>query len=82
MSGLLSRFTTRGASALGICALVVGLTMTAPTQARAADWVTIAAGAAFVGLVFTVVTRPQHKPTHTVIARYCHSAKTGLYHKC
>ncbi|MFU8897477.1 MAG: hypothetical protein ACNA7L_01160 [Roseinatronobacter sp.] len=79
MTGLLTRLATRGATTLSVCALVGGLAITAPTQAKASEWVAVAVGAAIVGIV---LGGGKKHPEYTVIARYCENPKTGLYHKC
>ncbi|MCC5955765.1 MAG: hypothetical protein JJU07_06655 [Natronohydrobacter sp.] len=79
MTGLMTRLATRGAATLSICALVGGLAMTAPTQAKASEWIAVAVGATIVGIVLGGAKK---KPEYRVIARYCENPKTGLYHKC
>lgn len=80
MTGLFTRLAARGAATLSICALVGGLVLTAPTQAKATDWVSVAVGATLLGIVLGGGTKK--KPKYTVIARYCENPKTGLYYKC
>lgn len=77
MTGLFSRVIARMATGLSVFALAAGLSMTAPTQAKA-DATALAAGAVLVAIVLKGAKKPKHK----VIARYCHSHKTGLYHSC
>lgn len=77
MTGLFSRGITRVATGLSVFALAAGLTMTMPTQAKA-DATALAAGAVLVAIVLGGGKKPKHR----VIARYCHSYKTGLYHSC
>ncbi|MCC5967886.1 MAG: hypothetical protein JJU24_17355 [Natronohydrobacter sp.] len=79
MSGLITRLAARGAATLSICALVGGLVITTPTQAKASEWLAVAVGAAMLGIVLGGAKK---KPKYTVIARYCENPKTGLYHKC
>lgn len=79
MTGLFTRLAARGATTLSICALAGGLVLTAPTQAKAADWATVAVGAAILGIVLGGAKK---KPKYKVIARYCENPKTGLYCKC
>ena len=77
MTGLFSRVSARMATGLSVIALAAGLTMTVPTQAKA-DAATLAVGAVLAAIVIKGAKKPKYK----VIARYCHSHKTGLYHSC
>ncbi len=80
MTGLFKRLVARGAATLSICALAGGLVLTAPTQAKATDWVSVAVGAAIIGIVLG--GGKKKKPKYEVIARYCENPHTGLYYKC
>lgn len=69
----------RAVGVAAICGLAVGATLSAPTAAKAEAWAAGAVGAILLGIV---AGGSKPAPTHTVIARYCKSAATGLYHKC
>lgn len=85
MTGFFSRVTQRAATALSVVALATGLTVMAPTQAKAVDWGTAAAvavGVALIGIVAGGGTRAAKPQQYTVIARYCENKHTGLYYRC
>ncbi len=78
MSGLFSRISARAATGLTVLALAAGMALSAPTQAKASTLAGLAVGGAIVGIVLGGAKKPKYE----VIARYCYSHKTGLYHRC
>ncbi len=79
MKTFIKRFATRVLAGASVCVLAAGVTISTPTAAKADAWAAGAVGAIMLGII-AGARKPA--PTHTVIARYCKSHATGLYHKC
>ncbi len=79
-----SRFTSRLLTAITVCALAAGVTLSSASQARASD----PASAVVAGLIVWAVAAQKKSRYHKsctksrVIARYCENKKTGLYYRC